>query len=161
MNQTHIHLLINHLPILGSFLGALVLVQGLWTSSGQTKIAAYNLFIISSIGALIAYITGEGAEEGIQHIQGIVEANIERHQEFALFAFISLIILGFSSFLAILLTLRKSAYARTTAFIILVISVISIVLAARTGYLGSQIRHTEINPTLINPTQKELDEDND
>ncbi|MFC6876886.1 hypothetical protein ACFQZF_10260 [Flavobacterium myungsuense] len=61
MDQTHIQLLIAHFPIFGSILGGLVLPFGIWTKSNQTKIAAYNLFIISSIGAGIAYFTGEGA----------------------------------------------------------------------------------------------------
>jgi uncharacterized membrane protein len=34
---------------------------------------------------------------------------------------------------------------RTTAFVILLISLISFGLVARTGYLGGQIRHTEIS----------------
>ena len=59
MNQTHIHLLITHLPIFGSILGGLVLAHGLWTKSNQTKIAAYNLFIISAIGAGIASNSGK------------------------------------------------------------------------------------------------------
>lgn len=54
MDQTHLHLSINHLPIFGSILGGLVLAYGLWTKSNQTKIAAYYLLIISSIGAGIS-----------------------------------------------------------------------------------------------------------
>lgn len=147
MNQTHIHLLITHLPILGSILGGLVLAYGLWSQSKDTKIAAYFLFIISSIGAGIAYITGEAAEETVENIQGIVETTIKTHEEFALFAFISLIILGVGSIVGMFLTLRNSTLTRTVAFIILCISIISFGLVARTGYLGGQIRHTEINPT--------------
>jgi hypothetical protein len=108
MNQTHIHLLITHLPIFGSILGGLVLTHGLWTKSDQTKIAAYNIFIISSIGAGIAYFTGEGAEETVENIQGVVEASIKPHEEFAMFALISLMILGLASILGLLMTLRKS-----------------------------------------------------
>ncbi|MBK8846633.1 MAG: hypothetical protein IPO27_08875 [Bacteroidetes bacterium] len=143
MNQTHIHLLITHLPIFGSILGGLVLAHGLWTKSSQTKIAAYNLFIISSIGAGIAYLTGEAAEETVENIQGVVESAIKTHEEFALFALISLIILGVASIVGLFLTLRKSTLTRTTAFVILLISLISFGLVARTGYLGGQIRHTE------------------
>jgi hypothetical protein len=86
MNQTHLHLLITHLPIFGSILGVIVLAYGLWTKSNDTKIASYLLFMISSIGAGIAYLTGEAAEETVEHIQGIVESNIKTHEEFALFA---------------------------------------------------------------------------
>ncbi|HRH02999.1 MAG TPA: hypothetical protein PLI68_10735 [Bacteroidia bacterium] len=162
MNQTHVHLLITHLPIFGSILGGLVLAHGLWAKSNQTKIAAYNLFIISSIGAAIAYLTGEGAEETVENMQGVVEATIEQHEEFALVALISLIILGIASIIGLLITLRKSPLTRTIAFISLFISLISFALVARTGYLGGQIRHTEIgstsNPT---PTMNENEGDDD
>lgn len=77
INQTHLHLLITHLPIFGSLFGGLVLAYGLWTKSDQTKTAAYFLFIISSIGAGIAYLTGEAAEETVENIPGVVESTIK------------------------------------------------------------------------------------
>uniref|UniRef100_UPI0040490F08 hypothetical protein n=1 Tax=Flavobacterium sp. TaxID=239 RepID=UPI0040490F08 len=57
MNQTHIHLLITHLPIFGSILGGVVLAFGLSSKSDDTKIAAYILFIISSV---ITHKSGSG-----------------------------------------------------------------------------------------------------
>lgn len=162
MDQTHIHLLITHLPIFGSILGAFVLAHGLWTKSNQTKMAAYNLFIISAIGSGIAYLTGEGAEERVENIQGVVEATIKQHEEFALFALISLIILGVASIFGLFLTLRKSKLITTTAFVILAISLISFGLVARTGYLGGQIRHTEISSSNnLNSTPIEYEGDDD
>jgi len=145
MNQTHIHLLITHLPIFGSILGGLVLAHGLWTKSNQTKIAAYNIFIISAIGAGIAYLTGEAAEDTVENIQGIAKNMIDEHEDFAVFALVSSIILGVASICGLFLTLRKSALTSTAAIVILFISLISFGLVARTGYLGGQIRHTEIN----------------
>lgn len=161
MNQTHIHLIITHLPIFGSILGGLVLTHGLWTKSNQTIIAAYNLFIISSIGAGIAYLTGEGAEESVEDMQGVIETSIKTHEDFALFALISLIILGLASIVGLFLTLRKSPLTRTTAFVVLFISIISFGLVARTGYLGGQIRHTEITNGEANPTGGLEKEDDD
>ena len=152
MNQTHIHLLITHLPIFGSILGGLVLAQGLWTKNNQTIMAAYTIFIISTIGAGIAYLTGEAAEETVENIKGVVEVNIKQHQQFALFALISLIILGVASLVGVFLTFKKLPFTRIVAFSILVISLISFALAARTGYLGGQIRHTEISNNTISPS---------
>lgn len=160
MDQTHLHLLITHLPIFGSILGGLVLAHGLWTKSNQTKMAAYNLFIISAIGAVIAYLTGEAAEERVENIQGVVEATIKQHEEFALFALVSLIVLGVSSIIGLFLTLRKSKLITTTAFVILAISLISFGLVARTGYLGGQIRHTEINSS-NNPNSTPVENEGD
>lgn len=145
MNPTHIHLLITHLPIFGSILGGLVLAYGLWTKSNNTKIAAYNVFIISAIGAGIAYLTGEAAEETAEKIQGIVKDVIEEHEHFSVYALVSLIILGVASIGGLFLTIKKSGMINTAAVTILLISLVSFGLVARTGYLGGQIRHTEIN----------------
>ena len=161
MNQTHIHLLITHLPIFGSILGGLVLAYALWTKSNPTIIAAYYVFILSALGAGIAYLTGEAAEEAIENIQGIAKNSIEEHEEFAIVSLVSLLLLGAASIGGVLTTLRKSVHARTTAVVILFISLISFGLVARTGYLGGQIRHTEINDSKISTSGIEIENDDD
>lgn len=160
MSQIHIHLLITHLPIFGSILGALVLTYGLLSRSNDTKIAAYLLFILSSIGAGISFITGEETEETVENIQGVVQETIKAHEEFALIALISLIILGFSSIIGIYLTYRNSPLSKTTAIVILFISLVSFGIVARTGYLGGQIRHTEIsNRATVHSENAEVETD--
>jgi len=161
MTQTHIHLLINHLPIFGSILGALVLTHGLWTRSNQTKIAAYYVFIVSSIGAGIAYLTGEGAEETVEKLQGVAEATIKHHEQLALYALIALIILGLASIFGLIITMRKMEITRITAFVILVISIFSFGLVAKAGYTGGQIRHTELSNTATNAVQGTETKDDD
>ena len=59
------------------------MAYGLWTRSHQTTTAAYILFILSGIGAGIAYLTGEGAEEAVEGIQGVSEQMIGLHEESA------------------------------------------------------------------------------
>ena len=120
------------------------MAHGLYTKSNSTKVAAYNLFIISTIGAGIAYFTGEAAEESVENIQGVLEQTMEAHEEFALFALVSLVVLGLASVAGLYLTLTKSLMTRSAAIIILAISIFSFGLVARTGYLGGQIRHTEL-----------------
>ena len=145
MSQAHIHLIVTHLPIFGSLLGTLVLIYGLFTNSTQTKIASFLLFIISAIGAGIAYLTGEGAEEAVENIQGISENIIEQHEDFAMYALISLIVLGVSSLLAVIVANKNNILSKSTTMATLVIAIVSFALVARTGYLGGQIRHTEIS----------------
>ncbi|WP_295716143.1 hypothetical protein [Mucilaginibacter sp.] len=146
MNQTHIHLLITHLPIIGSILGGLVLIHGIWTKSHQVLIAAYNVLIVSAIGAVIAYATGEGAEDGVENIPGIAKSMIDQHEDSAVISLIALIILGAISVIGLLITLKKSSLIRPVALVALFISLVGFGLIARTGYLGGQIRHTEIQP---------------
>lgn len=151
MNQTHIHLLINHLPIVGSILGGFVLAFGLWTKSEHTKLAAYNLMILSALGAIIAYLTGEAAEETIEHIQGIVKERIELHANFALVALVSMIILGVASAVGIWIVIKSPSLSQIYAYLMLIVSLISFGLVAQTGYLGGQIRHTELSSTYVSP----------
>lgn len=145
MNQTHIHLLITHLPIFGSILGGLVMFYALFSRSEHTKISAYMLFIISAIGAGIAYLTGEAAEESVENLQGLMESSIEQHEDFAIYALVSLIVLGVISILGLFLTFRKSNLTRALAILTLFISLVSFGLVAYTGFLGGKIRHTEVS----------------
>lgn len=144
MNPTHVHLLITHLPIYGSVLGAVVLFIGLWRRSMTTKYAAYTLFIISAAGAGIAYLTGEEAEETVEHLQGISKQAIEQHSEFASIALTGMIALAILSLLALYFNSKKFSLARPINWFILFISLVCFGLVARTGYLGGLIRHTEI-----------------
>ena len=122
MNQTHIHLLITHLPIIGTALGALVLIHGIWTKSNSTLIAAYNLLVISAIGAGIAYATGEGAEETVEHLQGISKNVIEEHAESALTSLIGLIVVGVIAVTVLFITLKSTSLVRPLALLALTAS---------------------------------------
>ncbi len=161
MDQTHIHLLITHLPIVGSILGGLVLAYGIWAKSFQTKIAAYFLLIISSIGGGIGYLTGEAAEETVENIAGLSKNLIEQHEDSAAIALISLIVLGVASVVGLFLTSRRSQFSRAVAVVVFFISLVSFGLVAVTGYLGGQIRHTEINSTPVLPAQSRETEKHD
>lgn len=163
MNQTHIHLLITHLPIFGTIIGALVLMHGMWKKSEETKLASYNVFVLSGIGAGIAYLTGEGAEEGVEDLPGVAKSMIETHEDFAAIALVSIIILGVLSIIGVIVTSKKASYSGMLASVILLVSLISFGLFARTGYLGGQIRHTELSSVQSqNPageSQSEKDDD--
>ncbi len=161
MDAVHLHLIFNHLPVFGSILGAIVLAQGIWTKNHQTNLAAYSLMVISSFGAIIAYVSGEGAEEAVENIQGISEVMIELHEDFAIYALVSFIILGIASLAGAYFSLKNSRFSGTFAMLILLLSLVSFGFAVRTGFLGGQIRHTEISnepPAKIKPQKDKHDD---
>ena len=156
MDLTHIHLLINHLPVFGSILGAFVLAQGIWKKSSPTIFAAYSVFICCSLGAGIDYLTGESAEETVENIKGINEIMLEEHEEIAIVALIAFIVLGVVSLLGMFVELKKYPVSRKIAITVMLISLVSFGIVAWTGYLGGQIRHTEINASV--PLQNQTEE---
>jgi uncharacterized membrane protein len=165
MSQLHLHLLITHLPVFGSILGALVLGYGIRSVNSHTKMAAYYLFVLSALGAGVAYLTGESAEEGVENIAGINETIIGQHEDFAMYALISLIALGVLSLGAIVVNFTKRSIGPALSYFVLFVSLVSFALVARTGYLGGQIRHTEIGTAAAQSVGGEQgegqDEDND
>ncbi len=158
MDLTHLHLLITHLPIFGSVLGALVLIYGISAKSDSTKTAAYFLFVVAALGAGVAYLTGESAEETVEHIQGVSENMIEQHEESAVLTLVALLVLGVLSLAGVFAIRKKVALSKTLSFLILLVALIGFGLASRTGYLGGQIRHTEINTAPSSQSQGELGE---
>lgn len=166
MSQVHIHLLITHLPVFGSLLGAVVLLYALFSRSVPTKNAAYLLFVISAIGAAVAYLTGEGAEEAAEKLPGVAEQAIELHEDAAMASLIVLLILGAFSLTGIFLNMRNTSYAKQIAIGILLVSFTGFGLVARTASLGGKIRHTEIaTGTTVPPAEQgsggETGEDDD
>jgi uncharacterized membrane protein len=159
MNLTHLHLLITHLPIYGSVLGTLVLVYGMITKSSPTKIAAYYVLVIAAIGGVIAFSTGEPAEETVEKIQGVGKSLIEEHEEFAKSTLVAIITLGFFSIAGIYFTLKKLSLAKPIATIVLIISLVCFGMTSWTGYLGGQIRHTEIGPGATSQGQDKAQND--
>ena len=143
IDQTYIHLLINHLPVFGSLMGLLVLTYGLISKSDQTKIAAYLVLIVSAIGATIAYYTGEAAEETVEDLAGISKDIIEMHEEAAVFAVAAFALIGAVSLIAIIMT-KIDVRSKLVAWIVLILTLWSFSVVARTAYLGGKIRHSEI-----------------
>lgn len=140
MNETHLHLLLNHLPILGSLFGLLVLAVGLTkTNTTLTRTGLVTLLVAAGL-CLPTQLTGEGAEEAIGQLPDISRTLIQAHEEAAELGFWALELTGALALLALLARERARTFARLT----LLGAVLSFGLLARAGNLGGQIRHAEI-----------------
>lgn len=148
MNATHIHLLINHVAVIGSFFGMVVLILALRSNSKSTFQAAYMLLIIAAISAGIAYATGEGAEETVEGIAGVSERSIEQHEESAAYALASFIGLGVLAITGIYMSSTKEELQTKWGMFMLVLCLVSFGIVARTAFLGGKIRHTEVADTI-------------
>lgn len=94
--------------------------------------------------AIPVFLTGEPAEEKIENLPGVVESIIEQHEETAEIAFWTMLAAGLIAGITIALQLLQNKMAKSFVMISVLISLVSFGLMARTGYLGGQIRHTEI-----------------
>lgn len=164
MNTAHIHLMITHLPIVGAFIGLLILLFAYQKKDANVKTAAYLVFVVCAIGASIAYATGEGAEEVVENLPGVLDSAMETHEDAALYSLVSMIALGLMSIIGIIQIRWNASKLNFVHSIILLLSLSSMMCIAYTGNLGGKIRHTEIaNASAALPTNeqpnKESDED--
>jgi hypothetical protein len=144
MDKVHLHLLLTHAPIIGYAVGLFFLIFGYITKSEITRKGALILFVILTPVTLLVSNSGEGAEHLVEDLPGVSERIIELHEDAAGPAVVSTWILGAIS-LAALLVLKKDRriiqYGTLAATICVTVTC---VMMAYAGYLGGQIRHTEI-----------------
>jgi uncharacterized membrane protein len=154
MNDAHLHLVVNHFPIIGSIFALGILVVGLFLKNKSVKNTAYVLFIFSAIFALISMQTGEGAEEMVEDFPGIGKAIIHEHEELAEKLAIVLYLLGSISVLGIILNLKNHAKGKFISIVTVIIAIPAIYLCTLVGTSGGEIRHTEIRENYLNTNSK-------
>jgi uncharacterized membrane protein len=153
MNGAYWHLVTNHLPIIIPLIGIVIMVGGIFLKSEILKRAAYSTFILGALSAIVAFTTGEGAEEVVEGIQGLDEQFIKIHEESAEIFAILLYILGGVSLIGLWANWKQKSFSNTISLATLAIAAIVLIYAKETGTTGGEIRHTEIrtDPTNITP----------
>jgi len=143
MSFTHLHLLLNHFPVIGAIIAIGLLAFGFVKKNGPVSKAALALLAILGALSIAVFLTGEPAEEAIEKLPGFSEAITERHEEAALAATIALSTLGAFS-LGILTWFRRREVPRWLTLGTLMLSLVSGTLMGYTAMLGGQVRHTEL-----------------
>ena len=144
MNQAHLHLLFNHLPILGTLFGLLILAGGYVLKNNTVKRTALGIFVISGLCIIPAYLTGEGAEEIAESLPGVTETFIETHENMANIFLGMAGALGLLSLVTFFADLKMQKIAPVMYAITLVLALGTMFYAQQTGSSGGKIRHTEI-----------------
>ncbi|MBK8702209.1 MAG: hypothetical protein IPN33_00410 [Saprospiraceae bacterium] len=146
MNQAHLHLLLNHLPILGTLFGLLILAAGFVMKNNPVKRTAMGVFVFAAVTAIPAYLTGEGAEEIVENLAGASENLMEKHEELANIFLWVVGVLGLISLATLYADLKSKKIAPLLYTTTLVMALGTMVLAQQVGTSGGEIRHTEIRP---------------
>jgi uncharacterized membrane protein len=143
-NLPHQHLLLNHLPIIGSFIGLGLLLAALTTGKDDLKKASLVIFSLIALFAIPAYTSGHAALAVIQKEPDLSQAAVDAHQGAALIAFILIEITGAFAWLALWQFRRVSRPARWVLPAVLFCSLLTAGLLVITGNTGGEIRHSEI-----------------
>ena len=146
MNAAHIHLLVNHLPIVGFAIGVVLLLATM-VRRGERGLflASLIVIVISGAGGLAAQFTGEPAEEIVEGLPDVPESLIGTHEDAGKIAtIIASITTVLGIVMAVMFFRREGKIPMIAVAILFVATAATSAAMAWTGSTGGKIRHTEI-----------------
>jgi uncharacterized membrane protein len=142
VNYAHLHLLLNHFPIIGSIIGLGLFLVSFFGRNQDLRRAAYITFVGIGLITIPTFISGFGAQQMITG-PGVSDALINRHESSALLSMWFMVITGALALVGLWQAQRTGQPPRGNVAAVLIFSLLSVVLIGRTGNTGGDIRHPE------------------
>ena len=144
----YIHVVLNHLPIYGSILGALALAISLILRSRAAQVTALILTLIAGVSSYPVFVTGQRAYKTIRSTSDDAGSDwLDEHMERAektIGAFYFLAVLAIAS-LIVPIKWQKSAVP--LASLTLAAAILCSGIAVYIAQAGGRVRHTEFRPS--------------
>jgi hypothetical protein len=151
MNLVHVHLWLNHLPILGTLITLALFVLSLAFDRDELKQAALGLFVMIALFSIPAYMSGSAAQKHLEENGPDVSMDlVQAHQGSALIAFMFIELTGAVSLLGLWRFSRSEKNpwlerpAKWHLFAVMILAVVTSGVMAIAGNTGGEIRHPEI-----------------
>ena len=146
MSIVHLHLILNHVPVIGMVFALLILGVAAWRrNDGMGRLGLAVMVGLAVVTAGV-FLTGEPAEEAVEEVAGVSEAMIHPHEEAAEAA---LIVTGIAGAIALVAlgAFRRRALPRWLTGAAFTAALASTTMLGWAANLGGQIRHTELGGT--------------
>ena len=140
----HLHLLLNHLPTIGTVLGLALLLLGFVRKSEHLKKVSLEVFFIIALATLPVFMSGVAAQAALKNSPGVSASAIATHEDAALLAFLLMEITGVVAWLGLWQFRRIARETRGNMGAVLVLSSVTVLVMAWAANLGGDIRHPEI-----------------
>ncbi len=146
MNGAHLHLLVNHFPVMGLLFGLILLAVSLFPKQHSLKKAALVTIILASLSTIVANSTGEAAEEIKEAIGNTNHELIHEHEESAeVSLWLMLVVAGLAG--GTLYLMRKShPRSHLLQSATLGLGILVFFWLVQVYNLGGQISHPEARP---------------
>jgi len=146
MNAAHLHLMLNHFPVVGLVFALALLGWSVFRRNASLTKAGFAALVAVAVLAIPAFLTGEPAEEIAEGLPGVAHPIIEQHEQVAKAALVVTLVAGVAA-LAGLWFSRGKAVAGWCSSSAVVLALVAAGLMAWTANLGGKVRHTEIRTT--------------
>ena len=145
-----VHLVFNHIPVIGIPFAAALLAGGMIAKSRDVIVASFAAFLIVGLLTIPADRSGGPAAHMIRQIPGIERSAIHAHAEAADKAFAGVLLLGLAGLIGFWMAKRGGPGATAYSSAVLFFAILVSAWLAWTAHLGGLIRHPEISSS-FNP----------
>ena len=151
MNYAHLHLLINHFPIVGNAFSILLLVWSFVRKQREITQLALGVTILVALTGYASDFTGGKAFDQVKDLPGITVEALKAHAHAADLSLYFLYATGALALLALFLyTTNRRSPATLFIYLTFILALVSAYFLYRTGFLGGLIRHPEISSGMKN-----------
>jgi hypothetical protein len=140
----HVHLLLNHVPTIGTILGLGLLLLSFIRPSEHLRKVSFEVMFLIALATLPVYLSGNAAAEALKGAAGVSTKAIATHNDAALESFILMEITGFFAWLALWRMRRIGRLTSGLTYTVLVLTVLTVAAVSQAALLGGSLRHTEI-----------------
>jgi uncharacterized membrane protein len=144
MNYAHLHLLLNHFPVIGTTIGLGLLLVSFGGDGSDLRRSGLIIFAVSALLAIPTFLSGFGARIMLSQDASTPNALLERHEAAAMLSLWFMQTTGALALVALWRSHRTSRPARWHIPVILLFALLTVGLMTRTGNTGGDIRHPEV-----------------
>jgi hypothetical protein len=143
-NIAHIHLLLNHIPTLGTTIALGLLIVAYVRRDEPLKLVGLEVLFLIALLTMPAYMTGVAAFQKLKDQPGISDQAVRLHQDVALYGFTWLEFAGFIGWVALWQARRRKRAAAGMVAAATALTAVALLVMARAANLGGDIRHPEL-----------------
>lgn len=145
MNLPHLHLLLNHVPTVGTAIAVALLVLTLVRRHDALRRVSLELFCVIALLTIPAYLSGVGTQVRLrEQMPDISTALMQRHHDAAVLSFALMLLTGGFAWMGLWQFRRVSRQSTFNTAAVMLLSLATVVLMARAATMGGDIRHPEI-----------------
>jgi hypothetical protein len=144
VNVAHLHLLLNHVPTVGSVVALGLLLLAFVRRDEPLKLAGLEVLFAIAVLTLPAYMSGVGAYRQLRGRAELSDNAMRVHQDAALAGFTVTEFAGFVAWVALWQSRRRGRASPGLVPAVTLLSIASLALMAHAATLGGDIHHPEI-----------------